>query len=71
MVHSSISVIEEEVVGFDFFDTLTTEFSNDRTRLSSSSSRDRFLGSNFEKSKKLTTLDVFNILSWNVLEGRC
>ena len=51
MVHCSMSVIDDEAVGFDFFDTLTTEFSNDRTRLSSSSCRDRLLGSNFERSK--------------------
>jgi len=51
VVHCSISVIEVEAVGFDFFDTLTTEFSKDNTRLSSSSYSDRFLGSNFERSK--------------------
>ena len=72
MVHCSISVIGVEAVCFDFFDTLTTEFSKERTRLSSSSCSDRFLGSSLERSKrKLTTLDVFVILPWDVLEGRC
>ena len=51
MVHCSISVIEVKAGCFDFFDTLTTEFSNDMTRLSSSSCSDRFLGSSFERSK--------------------
>lgn len=51
MVHCSISVIEVEAVCFDFFDTLTTEFSKERTRLSSSSCSDRFLGSSLERSK--------------------
>ena len=44
-------VIEVEAVGLDFLENLTTEMSNDRTKLSFSSHSDRFLGSNFVKSK--------------------
>ena len=37
-------------VGLDFLETLTTESSKDRTKLSFSSYSDRFSGSNFVKS---------------------
>ena len=51
MVNCSTSVTDVEAVGFVFFDTLTTEFSKDKMRLSASSYSTRFLGSNFDKSK--------------------
>ena len=48
VVHCSMFVMELEAVGLDFLDTLTTEFSKDKTRLSPSSYSDRFLGKSLD-----------------------